>query len=242
MKNILTSLLLFTAVIVSAQVTTVFPAIVSYPQPDSIHWSGHTTVFIGDSWTLGIAATIPANRWTTLFAAAKNTTENNNGVSGQTMQTNCSGSTFNSSTIPTYNSATHAALFIALGLNDVGLNNGVLDTTAFGTKYRSDLADAIAKGWPPLKIFCITPGWCFSYNDWVGSCSGAVTVAAPLQRQLDFNTSVIANAAAYGARSLDVYTPMKAALNSSYYNSGGAHLIDNGMLFYKNLIVSLMPN
>jgi lysophospholipase L1-like esterase len=198
------------------------------PPVDTIPFFGRTTVFCGNSITLGVAASpMLTNRWTTLFSTAKGTTEVNNGVSGMTMQSGGCGSVFSNGYIPTYNSGTHAALIICLGINDVGNNIPALTAVGFKTAYQSALTNAtVTKGWPPARIVLITPYWAFTYNAYVGSCS--VSVAADLSRQTAYNTVVSEVATEYGTKFIDIYTPMKAALDATYYNADQLHPNNTG--------------
>lgn len=219
-----------------SQNSTVFPGI---SKPFTIDWSGKTTLFFGDSFTYGVAASPSSNRWTTLFSTAKGTTESNSGVSGQSMQTNaCSGSTFNASVVPTFNSATHCAIFVALGLNDVGLNQGTMDTTGYGTAMRAALNTIInTKGWPRYRVIVIGIYWCWAYTGWAG-IGGCTITTAPLQRQLDYNTSCQANAAAYGVNYFDTYNYMKANFLVTDYNADQLHLNNSGHSKLANYLIS----
>lgn len=194
----------------------------------SITWSGKTTVFLGDSWTNGIAASDNAHRYTTLFAAGKGTTEVNNGVNGVTASPDsCAGYTYYSlSYIPTYNSGTHAALFINLGLNDIGKNVNYQSPERFDSAYNAIILNAVSKGWPLNRIFIFTPGYVIDYTAWVGACGIS---AASSSRALAFNAKIQALATSYGCNYVDIYTPMSTNLNSSYYDAGKAHLNDSGM-------------
>lgn len=211
----------------------VFPSVYIAPPVDtligpSITWAGKTTVFLGDSWTNGIAASSNANRYTSLFSAGKGTTESNNGVNSVTMSPDsCAGYTHYSLTyIPTYNSGTHCALFINLGLNDIGKNNNYQTVERFDSSYNAYLNNAInVKGWPPSRIYIFTPGYVLSYTAWVGTCG---ITAANSTRHQAFNAVVQSLATSYGCNYVDIYAPMSTALNSSYY-SVNIHLNDAGM-------------
>lgn len=195
----------------------------------AITWTGKTTVFLGDSWTNGIAASVTANRYTNLFATGKGTTQVNNGVNGVTMMPDsCAGYTFYSmSYIPTYSSGTHCALFINLGLNDIGKNNNYQTADRFDSAYNAYLNNAInVKGWPDSLVYVFTPGYCTEYTAWVGACGIS---AASADRAMTFNAKIEALAATYGCNFVDIYTPMSTALNTSYYDAGKAHLNDTGM-------------
>lgn len=195
----------------------------------TITWTGKTTVFLGDSWTVGIAASDNAHRYTNLFAAGKGTTQSNSGVSGTTMSPDsCAGYTYYAlSWIPTYNSGTHCALFINLGLNDIGKNVNYQSADRFDSAYNAYLNNAInVKGWPDSLVYIFTPGYIIDYTAWVGACGIS---AASSARALAFNAKIQALATSYGCNYVDIYTPMSTSLNSSYYDAGKAHLNDSGM-------------
>jgi len=204
----------------------------------SITWSGKTTVFLGDSWTVGIAASDNAHRYTTLFAAGKSTTESNSGVSGTTMSPDsCASYIYYALTwIPTYNSGTHCALFINLGLNDIGKNVNYQSSTRFDSAYNAYVNYAInTKGWPANRIYLFTPGWCPDYTAWTGACGIS---AANSARAIAFNAKIQALASSYGCNYVDIYTPMSTALNTSYYDVGKAHLNDTGMAWLSTWLLA----
>lgn len=227
MKRFFLFTYLFISVFAKAQIF--FGTIVSDFPP--INWSGHTTVFIGNSIVLGnIGPSDNAHRWTTLFSGVKGTTESNFGISGQMMCANtCPKTTFNKTTIPVYNSSTHAALIFCIGINDIGNNQGgTITSTLFKSTYVTAIDYAInTRGWPPSKIVLITPTWANSYSTYVGGCSGT-NILPDVTRQTDFNTKVQEVAAQFGTRFVDLYTPMKAALNSTYFAVDGLHPNDLG--------------
>lgn len=194
----------------------------------SITWSGKTTYFLGDSWISGIDASIDANRLTTLFATGKGSTESNAGVSGVTMMPDTCNAYANyyDGNVPVYNSGTMAAVFIHLGLNDVGKNVNYMNTTRFDSAYSAFLDYAInTRGWPANRIYLISPGYVLAYTQWVGTCG--ITTANSTRHQA-FNAVVQSLATSYGCNYVDVYTPMSTALNSSYYNASQVHLNDSG--------------
>jgi len=194
----------------------------------AITWSGKTTYFIGDSWIFGIDASDNAHRFTSLFASSKGTTENNAGVTGVTMMPDTCNAYANyyEGNVPIYNSGTMAGLFIHLGLNDVGKNVNYMNTTRFDSAYNAFLNYAInTRGWPANRIYLISPGYVLTYTAWVGACG---ITAANSTRHEAFNSVVQSLATSYGCNYVDIYTPMKAALNSSYYNVSQVHLNDTG--------------
>jgi len=230
----------------------IFPAVISQADTGSgggggdtligpsITWAGKTTYFLGDSWVNGVLASTTANRWTTLFSAGKGTTESNSGVNSVTMSPDsCFAYSFYSKAyIPTYNSGTSAALFIAIGLNDIGRNVPYQSTTRFDSAYSSYLDYAInTRGWPDSLIFLITPGRVVNYNNYIcPSC--CVTVAATTTRHEAFNTVIQNLATTWSCNFVDIYTPMNtAALGGSYYGDN-LHLNDLGMDWYADWLLA----
>lgn len=61
----------------------------------------------------------------------------------------------------------------------------------------------------------------------MGGCG--VVSAATSSRALDFNDKVQSLATTYNCNYVDIYTPMAASLNSSYYDASKVHLNDSGM-------------
>lgn len=195
----------------------------------AITWTGKTTVFLGDSWTNGVAASVSANRYTSLFATGKGTTESNSGLNGVTISPDsCDGYSYYSlAYIPTYSSGTHCALFINLGLNDIGANNSYQTADRFDSAYNAYLNNAInVKSWPDSLVYIFTPGYVIDYTAWGTSCGITTANSA---RAIAFNAKIEALATTYGCNYVDIYTPMAAALNSSYFDAGKAHLNDTGM-------------
>lgn len=207
------------------------------PPVDTIPFYGKTTVFCGNSITFGVAASpMATNRWTTLFSAGKGTTEVNNGVSGMTMQSGGCGSVFSNAYIPTYVAGTHAALIIALGINDIGNNIPALTPAGFKTAYQSALTNALgAKGWPANRIVLINTYRPVSYNAYVGSCS--VSVAADATRAGLYNTAISELATDNGVRLVDIYTPM-AALDATYFNADQLHPNNAGHAWIANYLIT----
>jgi lysophospholipase L1-like esterase len=193
----------------------------------SLAWSGKTIMFCGDSWIAGVAASPTSNRWSTLFAAGKSGTESNNGSSGATMSPDsCAGYiSYSLGLVPSYTSS-YRALFIALGLNDIGKNVNYQSADRFDSAYNAFLNTVInTKGWPDSLVYLVTPGRVLSYTSWTGTCG--ITAANTTRHEL-FNSKIQALATTWGCNYVDVYTPMNAAsLNSSYYGDD-AHLNNAG--------------
>ncbi len=188
-------------------------------------------VFVGDSITHGIAASPLSNRWTTLFSLAKGVTEVNMGIDGQVIQngTGCT-TVFDKTTIPTY-SGSYSQLIIALGLNDIGQNNGSMDVPTFTTVYEDIIDYAVAtKGWPTSKISLLTPYYVLTHAGWTGSCG--VTIAANQIRHESYVNAVISIASTKSVNLIDIYQIMKdAGLDSTYYNVDEIHPNNAGHSF-----------
>lgn len=117
-------------------------------------------VFYGDSVTAGVGATTSNLRWSSLVCAYKGWQEVNNGIAGTTLQSAVPVDVIAATnmydrrtTIPTYNSTLHSALFISYGINDCGLNFATYSVANFTTQLTAIVNHANAtKGWPMDKI------------------------------------------------------------------------------------------
>ena len=201
-----------------------------------IIFSGKTVIFIGNSITVGASASDNAHRWTTIFCANKGSTEVNMGISGQVLQngTVCGRTVFDKTTIPSYSAGTHAALFISLGVNDIGLNNGTMTPEGF----RATLLEAVdyahfTKAWPYAAIVLVTPFYYTAqgYNAYVGACG--VTTAANVARHESYKDEVSAVASLRQTVLLDAYTAMKNSSSPASLIStvDGIHPVDSGHAF-----------
>lgn len=231
MKKLLLISILFISTICNAQdIIGVLTDPVSPPPSNvtGINFSGKTTVFIGNSITFGVYVSTPPLRWTSLFCAARGATEDNDGVSGMVMQNGggCGLADFNPSTIPTYSSGTHAALIIALGINDCGYNNGTYTPAAFKTRYTTSITTAIStKGWPANRIILLSLYKPIDFTNYVGGCS--VSVAADFTRAADYNTKISEVASENGCWYVDVWTAMNG-LSSGFFMPDKLHPNDSG--------------
>jgi len=175
-----------------------------------ITFTGKTAVFVGDSyfaapWCTG-SVTIPA-----YFATATSSTATNLGISGQVLQDEvaaCSPArtVFNETTVATYVEGTHSAVFIALGTNDVGVNNGLMTPSG----YQATLEAAIdyihnTRGWPLKRIIVITSYYTLQAGRdlYVGDCG--VVVAANSTRLTDYVDAAIAATVSRGTNLLNMY-------------------------------------
>ena len=175
-----------------------------------ITFTGKTAVFVGDSyfaapWCTG-SVTIPS-----YFATSTSSTATNLGISGQVLQdevASCSPArtVFNETTVATYVDGTHSAVFIALGTNDVGVNNGLMTTAG----YQSTMEAAIdylhgTKGWPLKRIIVVTPYYTnqTGRDGYVGDCG--VSVAADATRLVNYVSAAVAAAVSKGTNLLNIY-------------------------------------
>lgn len=208
-----------------------------------IVFSGKTAVFMGNSITTGTYASDSAHRWTSLFCAAKGAIEENRGINGKTMQNNSScpsTSPFDPTLIPTYNSTIHSSLFIALGLNDVGLNNAAFTATAFKTSYTAAIMHAInIKGWPAKKIILVNIFQPYSWTLYTTLPGCTVLVAADASRAALYNTKVSEVANENGCMLVDIYSAM-TGLTSNYFYTDGLHPIDLGHALIANYLNSVL--
>ena len=204
--------------------------------------SVYSYVFIGNSISYGVGASDTAHRWTTLFSSSKGKVEVNMGISGQVLEngTVCSRTVFDETTIPAYISQT--ALVIALGVNDVGLNNGTMTSSVYQTTLDSIVGYAIsAKGWNSTKIILLTPFYITTtgYSSFVGSCS--VTTAADTTRHQAYSTAVISVATSRGTQSVDIYTYMKNTSGiDTMISSDGVHPNNTGHALIADYLISIL--
>ncbi len=213
-----------------------------------ITFTGKTAVFVGDSymaapWCTG-SVTIPS-----YFATVTSSTATNLGISGQVLQNDVSTcsparTVFDQTTIPTYVDGTHSVLFIALGTNDVGVNNGDMTPADFETTLESTITYASdTKGWPLKRIIVVTSYYTAQAGRdlYVGDCG--VTVAADATRLVAYVNAAISAASDAGTNLLDIYqvqvdTGSPASLlagDSLHPNATGADLIATTMattIFY----------
>jgi lysophospholipase L1-like esterase len=210
----------------------------------NIDFTGKNVVFVGNSITAGTAASDAAHRYTNIFATGKSATLVNMGIGGQVIQaaTMCGGlhPAFDRTTIPSY-SGSYAALFIALGVNDIGVNNGLMTSTDFKSDLESIIDYAVAtKGWAIERIILITPFWCEQAGRdlYVGSCG--VSVAADEARADDYALKITEAASEKGCILADVYTAMKdSASPSSLISGDGLHPNNTGHAFIAAYLLSL---
>jgi lysophospholipase L1-like esterase len=218
-------------------------------KPDTVYFSGKTVVFIGNSITAGFNSSDNAHRYVNIFATTKSATLSNLGISGQVLQngTVCIGNTFpifDKTTIPTFISSTYAELFIALGVNDIGLNSvgGAVPLTSaqYALTYDTVLNYAIStKGWPPHRITIVTPFWFTNYA-FYNSYTGCGHVQADTVRHQAYVAASIAEGQKWNCTIADAYTAMNSSVSKGTFLSGdGLHPNDTGHAFIASFLLSV---
>lgn len=192
-----------------------------------------TIYFFGDSYTVGIGATSNYYRFSTVLSRLLGQTENNNGVSGSTMEkrspVDYGGALAVNmqdrlSSIPTYVAGTTKWLVTLYGINDWRYDGGSYSSTNFQTDYTSYLTYATAtKGWPANRIVVTS----LPYLD-PANYSTVAAAGTPNQTTMDaFNAATLAVSASFGTKYADIYNVMK--------NHGGAILITTDKLHPNNI-------
>lgn len=206
-----------------------------------IYFTGKNAVFIGDSITAGASASDAAHRYANLFCAAKSCTLVNMGIGGQVLQNGggCSEihPVFDQTTIPVF-SGSYAALFIALGVNDIGVNNGIMTAAGFKSTLISVIDYAHnTKGWPFKNIVLLTPFWYTQAgkNLYVGACD--VAVAADEDRAIEYNIAVKQTAKLKRCVLVDTHSAM-AAVGASLIGGDGIHPINIGHANIANTMIN----
>ncbi len=190
-----------------------------------ISFCNKTVVFMGNSITLGeLPVDLGPLKWTSRFCAAKRSTEDNRGVNGQTMDQPCVD-VFAPSSIPVYNSTIHAALFISLGENDIGINanTGTYTPATFKTAYTAAVVYAIdTRGWPAGLIIIVNAYQPYSWTTYSdATLCGTLTPADGTRAGL-YNAKIAEVASENGCIYIDIYTAMNG-LDATYFNVDGLH-------------------
>lgn len=206
--------------------------------PSGIAYCNKTSVFVGNSITLGqLPVDLGANRWTSLFCNAKNATESNLGINGLALQTTCVAM-LDSSTIPTYNSAVHAALFIDIGTNDVGINNGSTTAALFAARLRRVIDYwHNTKGWPYSIMHVIAQYYAYDYTAYGTTCG---TTTADQTRGKLYADSTMAVAADKGCIGINMRQIMidNGITTVGYFNSDHLHLAANAHAFVAGYLIN----
>lgn len=216
-----------------------FNCIQNIPAKTGFVLRGHKVDFMGNSITVGFYSSDDDHRWTTLFCAAKNAVEVNHGHSGEMVQVGSCTHQITLAIIPNYEPDSSSVLIFALGINDVGNDNGEYTADLFKTRYQQLIDNAILKGWPPDRIIVMTIYHPIDFSVYVGGCGGSVVTEADEARAEDYNTKIAELAAENGCKLIDMWTAM-TGLNSSYYNADKLHPNDAGHAFIANYLISVL--
>lgn len=206
----------------------------------SIDWTGKNVVFLGDSWPYGYGLSSRlTERWPAKLVAQTGGTEVNNAVSATVLQTGLCRTILDKAGVPTYTSS-YGAIFIAIGLNDLGVNNASSSASNYQTALQVLLDTIAARSWPDSLVYVIPPGWVpqSARNLYIGSCS--VTTARTESEHEEFVTAAASAASAKGVNYIDVYNAIKSDANKLTYLISGdpLHYNATGHLVFANYIFS----
>jgi lysophospholipase L1-like esterase len=187
-------------------------------------WTGTQVTFEGDSITNGVGASDSAHRWTSLLSALRGNTERNRGFNSETMQDNgCSypefAGTFSKAAGDKY-------LFMALGVNDVGVNTSSMTPANFQTTYQGWITTILGMGWSASDLVLLTPYYINGYSNYVGGCG--VSTPADVTRHEQYVQKVKDLALANHCILADIYTYMKNTVGIDSMLSDGVHPNDTG--------------
>ena len=202
-------------------------------------WTGKTNVFVGNSITYGYGVN-KTERWTTRLSAAKGSLETNLGINGQVLQngTVCNRTIFDRNTIPTKTNNS-LYLFIAFGVNDIGMNNGTFTPSGFQSTLTSTIDFAVnSRGWSYSDIVLLTQYYVSGWDAFAGSCG--VTTAADSTRVEAYKQATINVAQAKHCILADISGAMAASSNpSSLLLPDNIHPNPTGHQFIADFFTSL---
>lgn len=207
----------------------------------TVNWTGKNVHFFGNSITAGVGATVSANRYTSVFSAAVGCVEQNHGVSSMVLQNalpaGCARPVFSVTSISA-KQAGDVMLFVALGVNDIGVNVAAMTPSGYQLTMDSLVTNAISKGWAAQDIVLLTPFYFTAYSSYLGNCS--VTTAADVTRHQAYADAVTAVARARHTVLADIYVAMKNSSNPASLLSGdGIHPNDTGHAFIAAFLQNL---
>lgn len=201
--------------------------------------------FFGDSMTLGLGASTPENRWTSVLCKLKNWAEVNHGTSYETL-IKASENTGHTSFFAKYPNAiltkdvNDKYIFIAYGANDCAFNFPDYTTDLFSTQMQTIITFANSKGWTNESIVVLC-GYFENDNTWAttGNNYGGASfpTAATMTRYFSFIAAAqtVANNNA-GVHFVNPY--------NTYDASGladGLHANDAGHAAIAAYVASLIP-
>jgi len=212
--------------------------------PDKVVSYGKTIVFFGDSYTVGVNASVTAKRWTSVLCQYTGAIEDNHGVSGTTLEKRATidwaaspNMVDNATNIPTKVTGKNLLVF-AYGLNDIGFTSGSYTSTNFVTDYTTVLNTAISKGWDPSQILILSPYFIGSagYTTYAG-LSG--TPAPTQARHLQFVAAARQVAGTFGTLYLDIYNQQRLN-DQTLFGADGLHPNDAGYAYIANQVFAFL--
>jgi lysophospholipase L1-like esterase len=200
-----------------------------------------TVWFFGDSITLGLAASTPDNRWTSVLCGIKNWQEINYGTSYETLL-KASENTGYTSFFEKYKNliqtkgADDKYMFISYGGNDCAFNFPDYTTDLFSTQLQTIITFANSKGWTNNSIVVLT-GYFQNDASWSANYGGMGNPAATMTRYFSFITAAQTvannNAGVYFVNPFNSYDATGLA--------DGLHPNDAGYAAIANYVDSLIP-
>jgi len=172
-----------------------------------------TILFFGDSITLGLGASTPDNRWTSVLCGIKNWQEINYGTSYESLlkaSENTGTTTFFEKykvEIP-IRQPNHKYMFIAYGGNDCAFNFPDYTTDLFSTQLQTIITFANSRGWTNNSIVVMC-GYFENDASWSPNYGGMGNPAATMARYFSFITAAQTvannNAGVYFVNPFDSY-------------------------------------
>lgn len=171
-----------------------------------------SAVFLGDSITFGVGASVTANRWTSLLSTELGATELNQGITGTVLQ-----NSFDSGGAPRVDNGRNrfigamlglnkkAAAFIAYGFNDARytLATGTFNAAEYKADYREVLNALIINGYSKADIYVGTP----YYITDTGLVTGGAGFTGKSRAGFEeYVTAAIEVATDYGVKLCDLYS------------------------------------
>jgi lysophospholipase L1-like esterase len=197
--------------------------------------------FYGDSGTLGLGASTPNNRWTSVLSGLKNWQEINYGTSYETLL-KASESTIYTTFFEKYKNLIHTKsandkyMFISYGGNDCAFNFPDYTTDLFSTQLQTIITFANSKGWTNNSIVVLC-GYFENDATWSANYGGMGNPAATMTRYFSFITAAQTvannNAGVYFVNPFNSYDATELA--------DGLHPNDAGHAAIANYVASLIP-
>ena len=197
--------------------------------------------FFGDSGTLGLGASTPDNRWTSVLCGIKDWHEKNYGTSYESLlkaSENTGTTTFfeKYKDLIVTRQPDDKYMFIAYGGNDCAFNFPDYTTDLFSTQLQTIITFANSKGWTNNSIVVLC-GYFENDNSWSANYGGMGNPAATMTRYFSFITAAQtvanSNAGVYFVNPFNSYDATELA--------DGLHPNDAGYAAIANYVASLIP-